>query len=94
MTFMFVTREMFQLSGWLKAYACCRGSEGRKQGTRCGAGCGPGGGRRRVNAACTQHAGESARGAQRTSNMWFMSVTRDVSQPEMSASKLRMRLKR
>ena len=49
-------------------------------------------------AACTQRAGAraatadirgEARGEQRTPNMRFMSVTRDVSQPEMSALKLR-----
>ena len=47
---------------------------------------------------CTQRAGEraataeirgEARGEQRTANMKFMSVTREVSQPEMSALKLR-----
>ena len=53
-----------------------RGNErtGRQAASECG--------------VCTQHAGESARGAQRTENMWFMSVTREVSQPEMSALKL------
>ena len=39
---MVVTSGMSQLSGWLKAYAFCR-VEGR--GVRCGARCGPGGGR-------------------------------------------------
>ena len=37
-----VTLEVSKLSGWLKAYAACR-VEGR--GIRCGARCGPGGGR-------------------------------------------------
>ena len=42
MASMFVTLEVSKLSGWLKAYASCR-VEGR--GMRCGARCGPGGGR-------------------------------------------------
>ena len=40
MATMFVTLEVSKLSGWLKAYACCR-VEGR--GMRCGVRCGPGG---------------------------------------------------
>jgi len=37
---MTVTLDVSQLRGWLKADACCRGSQA--QGARCGAGCGPG----------------------------------------------------
>ena len=58
---MFVTLEVSQLSGWLKACASCR--EGRKQGTHGvgQAGCGPGGGTRRAIEVRAQHAGERAR---------------------------------
>ena len=55
MRHMFVTREVSQLSGWLNWYVCCQGWS-RKQGTRCGVGCEPGGG----SAARTQRARESA----------------------------------
>ena len=48
MVAMFVTLDVFQFSGWLKAFATCRGLQ--KQGTRCGASCGPGGERRRPTA--------------------------------------------
>ena len=55
-----------------------------------------------VHAACrgegacdsTQVRGRRARGAERTRNMSFMFVTREVSQPEMSALKLNKLLKR
>ena len=50
---MSVTREVSQLSGWLKAVAPCRGAQA--QGTLCGAGCGPGGGTRRAAAVRAQH---------------------------------------
>ena len=43
-----VTREVSQLSGWLKAVADCRGSQAGH--TVRGAGCGPGGGRQRPTA--------------------------------------------
>jgi hypothetical protein len=42
MSFMSVTLEVSKLSGLLKAYAYCRVE---KRGMRCGARCGPGGGR-------------------------------------------------
>ena len=156
---MFVTREVSKLRGWLKADACCRGSQAGH--TRCGAGCGPGGGWRQAckrarlarsgqgrglrlcrfisgamrarGAAHGKHelhvrdaggvqaqglveglrdlprvasrahgAGRAAgpeaggrrraagtgRGEQRTANMLSMFVTREVSQPEVSALKL------
>ena len=59
MAYMFVTREVSQLSGWLKAVANCRGSQAGH--TVRGAGCGPGGGTRRAIAVRAQHAGESRR---------------------------------
>ena len=53
-------------------------------------------GDRGVHAACPVpvrglrlQIGMTGRGEQRTTNMWFMSVTREVSQAEMSALKLR-----
>ena len=165
---MSVTREVSQLSGWLKARAACRGSQAghtvrgglrawrrgrRRASAMCakqrarglqlqnigqrGAGstahvehvvdvCDAGGvpiqwlvkgpcrlprvasrahgtGQAAGRAACTQWAGEraataeirgEARGEQRTANMRFMSVTRDVSQPEMSALKLRKKMEK
>ena len=39
---MVVTSEVSKLSGWLKVDACCRVE---RRGMRCGARCGPGGGR-------------------------------------------------
>ena len=52
-----MTRDVSQLlRGWLKAVACCRGSQA--QGTWCGTGCGPGGERRRVIAVCAHAACE------------------------------------
>ena len=42
MWLMRVTREVSKLSGWLKANAVCRVE---RRGIRCGARCGPGGGR-------------------------------------------------
>ena len=84
--FMFVTREVSQLSGWLKSRACCRGSQaghtvrgGLRAGRREAAG-----GERGVHAACRGE-GTTAdwgvwRGEQRTINMSFMLVTREVSQ--------------
>ena len=52
MLYMLVTREVSQLRGWLKADACCRGSQAG-HAVRGAAGCGPGGGavRRGVHAA-------------------------------------------
>ena len=44
MLYMAVTLEVSQLSGWLKADACCR-VEGRAHAMRGGGGCEPGGGR-------------------------------------------------
>ena len=94
MTCMFVTREVSQLSGWLKADANCRGSQAGH--TRCaGRAAGRearGGGRAR----CTQRVpgregatpGWGAGGEQLTRNMECMFVTREVFQPEMSALKL------
>ena len=98
---MSVTRDVSQLSGWLKAVADCRGSQAGH--TVRGAGCGPGGGTRRAIAVRAQHAraGEGATtdlggggGEQRTENIEAMFVTREVSQPEMSALKLRLLSKR
>ena len=48
---MSVTRDVSKLSGWLNTFARCRV---RKESTRCGAGCGPGGGE--VGGAATAHA--------------------------------------
>ena len=85
---MFVTLEVSQSNGWLKFTAFCR--EGRKQGTRCGAGCGPGGGRRHAVLGCARSVpgkghvtadwGGMARREQRTQNMPFMLFTREVTQ--------------
>ena len=87
---MSVTLEVSQLSGWLKAFASCRGSQAGR--TRCGAGCGPGprrqqqaAGERDVCKAACQRAATAdirgeARGEQRTANIHCMSVTLEVSQ--------------
>ena len=78
-----VTLEVSKLSGWLNADAPCRESNGGHM--RCGARCGPGGGRRRVTAVqaacrgkidCRSGAGH---GEERTRNMSVMVVTLDVS---------------
>ena len=84
MRHMFVTPEVSQSSGWLKAYAFCRGSQAGhtvRGGLR-----GPGGGRPRVSAAQRVQGGSAqlqivgaGRGEQRTLNMWFMLVTLEVS---------------
>ena len=57
---MSVTREVSQSSGWLKARVRCRGSQAGH--TVRGAGCGPGGARRRATEACARTAcrGEGA----------------------------------
>eukprot|EP00964_Phaeocystis_antarctica_P055720 scaffold32796_cov48-Phaeocystis_antarctica.AAC.1 len=78
-----VTLEVSKLSGWLNAFAFCRGVErgayGAGQGAAREAG---GGGRRR----CTQRAGEgldcrfgAGHGEERTQNIWAMCVTLEVS---------------
>ena len=78
---MVVTLEVSKLSGWLNADADCRESKG---GYRCGARCGPGGGRRRATAVhvacrggldCRLGAGH---GEERTRNMPYMVVTLEV----------------
>ena len=88
MAYMSVTLELSKLSGWLKAFAACR-VEG--EGMRCGGGevCEPGGGRAwgvvaahkrhaRVDVARLKAWGPRAR-AERTKNIWVMSVTLEVS---------------
>jgi hypothetical protein len=96
MLYMVVTLEVSKLSGWLKADARCR-----VEGRACDAGgrkCEPGGGRAWgvVAARQARHArgkgptqGLGAKGmrGERTTNMPRMSVTLEVSQPEMSALK-------
>ena len=84
MWFMSLTLEVSKLSGWLNANAYCRESEGEH--IRCGASCGPGGGRRRataVHAAFTQGRARlqigSRAGEERTENMSRMFVTLEVS---------------
>ena len=56
--YLFVTSEVSKLSGWLKAYACCR-VEGK--GMQCGARCGPGGGRAWGGRSASGMHGEKAR---------------------------------
>jgi hypothetical protein len=83
---MFVTLEVSQLSGWLKARACCQ-PKGR--GMRCGTRCGPRGGRAWGGGGASGVHGEKARlkawgargrgRAERTVNMPYMVVTLDVS---------------
>ena len=101
MASMFVTRDVSQLSGWLKAVANCRGSQAGH--TVRGAGCGPQEAERgeRLRCARSMHRREGATtdlggggGEQRTENIKAMFVTREVSQPEMSALKLRLLSKR
>eukprot|EP00964_Phaeocystis_antarctica_P028340 scaffold15977_cov53-Phaeocystis_antarctica.AAC.3 len=85
MSFMSVTLDVSKLSGWLNAAAYCRVE---RRGVRCGARCGPGGGRAwacgSARAACTAR-GPGCEGwggracAERTWNMLSMSVTLDVS---------------
>ena len=86
---MFVTREVSQLwlSGWLKATLNCRGSQAG-HAREVGSG---GGGR----AACrgvgaTADWGSQCSGEQRTRNMEYIFVTREMSQLEMSALKVCM----
>ena len=100
---MSVTLEVSKLSGWLKADAPCR-----VEGRACDAGgerWEPGSGR-----ACVvwwRHDKRHARGkgptqglwgprarAERTWNIWYMFVTLEVSQPEMSALKFFKPVKR
>jgi hypothetical protein len=93
MKLMIVTLEVSKLSGWLKADAYCR-----VEGRACDAGgerSEPGGGR--ACGAVAAHKRRHARGkarlkawgprarAERTKNMLLMSVTLEVSQPELSA---------
>ena len=61
MAYMFVTRDVSQLSGWLKAVADCRGSQAGH--TVRGAGCGPQEAERgeRLRCARSMQAGERAR---------------------------------
>ena len=75
--------EVSKLSGWLNAYASCR-VEGRSM--RCGARCGPGGGRAWGGGIASGVHGEGptqglrARArAERTENMPSMFVTLEVS---------------
>jgi hypothetical protein len=99
---MVVTLEVSKLSGWLNEYASCR-VEGRAGGAG-GERCEPGGGRAGgVVAAHKRHArgegptqglGATRARAERTWNMERMSVTPEVSQPEMSALKFVKPLKR
>ena len=98
---MSVTPEVSQLSGWLKAVADWRGSQAGH--TVRGAGCGPQEAERgeRLRCACSMQArgrdyrfGRRGDGEQRTENIKAMFVTREVSQPEMSALKLRLLSKR
>ena len=95
MSLMSVTLEVSMLSGWLKADADCR-VEGRAcdaggRGASRKAG-GPGVHGGGTQEACTGMARLKAWGprarAERTWNIWFMVVTLEVSQPEMSASKV------
>ena len=61
MACMFVTPEVSQLSGWLKAYADCQGSQaGHTVRGELRAGRREAAGVRRVIAACTQRAVEMA----------------------------------
>ena len=82
MTSMSVTLDVSKLSGWLNADAYCRESKG---GIRCGTRFGPGGGRRRATAAHAACRGGldcrlgTGLGEERTSNIWRMSVTLEVS---------------
>ena len=80
---MVVTWEVLKLSGWLNAFAFCRESKGGH--IRCGAGFGPGGGRRWATVGhavcgggldCRLGAGH---GEERTVNIWSMFVTLEVS---------------
>ena len=89
---MLVTLEVSQLRGWLKAVAYCRGSQAGhtvRGGLRAGRG-----DRRRGACSVDGRARDCrlwgpGRGEQRTMNICLMSVTREVSQLEMSALKLR-----
>ena len=93
MRFISLTPEVSQLRGWLNLCAPWQGSQALTGAlTRCGASCGPGGGRLGRTAVCVHAAacrgeGETAdtlggtgRGEQRTANMPPMSVTPEVSQ--------------
>jgi hypothetical protein len=100
MLLMSVTLEVSKLSGWLKADPC------RVEGRACDAGergasreaGGPVGCGGSTQEACTGMAQLKAWGprarAERTKNMLLMSVTLEVSQPEMSALKFVKPLKR
>ena len=76
--------DVSKVSGWLNADVCC---PSRKEGMRCGARFGPGGGRawgrrwRKWHARGRLDCEGWAQGtrAERTSNMFFMVVTLDVS---------------
>ena len=71
-----------------KELVFCRESKGGMHAVRCELACRPGGGRRQATARRTQRAGKGAtlqiygsgHGAERTSNMWIISVTPEVSQ--------------
>ena len=88
MAYMFVTRDVSQLSGWLKAAAYCRGSQAGH--TVRGAGCGPQHRRRNAASDCGARAACRREGAttdlgggggeQRTENMPYMFVTPEASQ--------------
>ena len=85
MEFMLVTLDVSKLSGWLNATACCRVEreayeEGRVAGGRWEAAA--------AQAACWEGPTMGAAGrarAERTVNMYDMSVTPEVSQLDMSA---------
>eukprot|EP00964_Phaeocystis_antarctica_P094001 scaffold60773_cov44-Phaeocystis_antarctica.AAC.4 len=89
---MFVTLEVSKLSGWLNADAPCRESKGgravRSEVYQSA------GGRRRTTAAHAACRGGldcrlgARHGAERTWNIWYMVVTPEVSQLEMSVLKL------
>ena len=89
MPYMFVTRVVSKLRGWLKRSACCRES---KAGHR---GAGEAAGDRGARSVCVctgedataDHRGTAVRGKELTQNMPYMFVTLEVSQPEMSALK-------
>ena len=61
--YMLVTREVSQLSGWLKAIACCRGSQAGHtvRGGLCGPGCGRRAGGAADRGVYALRAGERAR---------------------------------
>ena len=96
-----VTLEVLKLSGWLNADALCRESKGGHavRGEVRYAGRQARGGWRDRGASNVQerarlHGLGAGHGEERTSNMWLMVVTPEVSQLEMSALKLRRLPKR